>query len=146
VAILCPNTPPILEAHFAIPAARGVIVALNHRLNASEVEYIVQHSDAKMFIIDSEYQHLIPANLDIQVLVIHEGAKDDPYEALLKLGEHGHWSDLELAGDERDVFGISYTSGSTGRPKGVRHAYRVRETIIVDRSSVAASVGRYDRG
>ncbi|KAJ2962767.1 hypothetical protein NQZ79_g2105 [Umbelopsis isabellina] len=124
VAILCPNTQPILEAHFAIPAAKGVIVALNHRLNASEVEYIVKHSDAKMFIIDSEYQHLIPASLDIKVLVIHEGAKDDPYEAMLKLGEHGHWSDLELAGDERDVFGISYTSGSTGRPKGVRHAYR----------------------
>lgn len=131
MAILCPNTQPILEAHFAIPAARAVIVALNHRLNASEVEYIVKHSDAKMFIIDSEYQHLIPAKLDIKVVVIHEGAKDDPYEAMLKLGEHGQWSDLELAGDERDVFGISYTSGSTGRPKGVRHAYRVRRALTV---------------
>ncbi|CAO3672745.1 unnamed protein product [Umbelopsis ramanniana] len=123
VAILCPNTPPILEAHFAIPAARAVITAINYRLNAEEVNYIIHHSEAKMFIIDAEYKHLIPKDLDIPVILITENDQD-PYEEMLRLGESGRWQDLELAADEREVFGFSYTSGSTGKPKGVRHAYR----------------------
>lgn len=124
VAILCPNTPPILEAHFAIPAARAVITAINYRLNAEEVNYIIHHSEAKMFIIDAEYKHLIPKDLDIPVIFITESDRD-PYEEMLRLGESGRWQDLELAADELEVFGFSYTSGSTGKPKGVRHAYRV---------------------
>ncbi|KAH8552646.1 AMP-dependent synthetase and ligase [Umbelopsis sp. PMI_123] len=123
VAILCPNTPPLLEAHFGIPAAKAVITAINYRLNAQEVDYIVRHSEAKMFIIDAEYRHLIPSDLDIPIVLITED-NQDPYEEMLRLGEHGRWQDLELVTDEREVFGMSYTSGSTGKPKGVRHAYR----------------------
>src|SRR6476646_5064961 len=50
VAILCPNTPAILEAHFAIPAAGGIIVALNTRLSPPEIDYILRHSAATFLI------------------------------------------------------------------------------------------------
>ena len=53
VAFLCPNTPPMLEAHFAVPAARLVLVAINTRLGKDEVSYIVEHSGAKMVFVDA---------------------------------------------------------------------------------------------
>src|SRR5918993_4756975 len=48
VAFLCPNSPPMLEAHFAVPAAGNVLVSINTRLAKDEVKYIVEHSGAKM--------------------------------------------------------------------------------------------------
>src|SRR3712207_6269695 len=59
VAFLCPNTPPMLEAHFAVPAAGLVLVAINTRLGKDEVSYIVEHSGAKIVFVDAELEELL---------------------------------------------------------------------------------------
>src|SRR5712692_10634219 len=80
VAFLCPNTPALLEAHFAVPAAGGVLVAVNNRLNAQEIDYILQHSGAKFLFVDAELQLLVEslAREDIQVVRIDDiGVAED---------------------------------------------------------------------
>ena len=54
VAILCPNTPPMLEAHFGVPLSGGVLVAINTRLSPREIAYIINHSGARFLLVDSE--------------------------------------------------------------------------------------------
>src|SRR3954449_4969145 len=58
VAVLCPNIPALLEAHFAVPLAGGVLVALNHRLGAAEIAGILDHSGARFLFVDHEFEHL----------------------------------------------------------------------------------------
>src|SRR5712692_5970394 len=59
VAFLCPNTPPLLEAHFGVPLAGAVLVAINTRLTSDEVHYILNHSEAKLLFVDTELAHLV---------------------------------------------------------------------------------------
>jgi fatty-acyl-CoA synthase len=125
VAVLCPNSPAILEAHFAVPAAGGIIVAINTRLGTSEIDYILQHSSAKFLIADAELLPLL-APLDLTNLPVirvdDTGQHDDPYEAFLAAGspaEPESW--LE---DEEETIAIGYTSGTTGDPKGVMTTHR----------------------
>src|SRR3954471_24463346 len=59
VAVLCPNTPAILEAHYGVPAAGGILVAINTRLSKDEVEYILSDSEPKVVIVDHELADLI---------------------------------------------------------------------------------------
>ncbi len=64
VAFLCPNTPALLEAHFAVPAAGGILVAINTRLNSQEIDFILTHSGVKFLFVDAELFHVIePLNL-----------------------------------------------------------------------------------
>ncbi len=123
VAFLAFNTPPMLEAHFGVPAAGGILVAINTRLSASEISYILQHSGARFLFVDAELQGLIEDATGIQVVRIDDtGAPDDPYEAFLATGSPepvASW--LE---DEEETISINYTSGTTGRPKGVMYTHR----------------------
>jgi fatty-acyl-CoA synthase len=125
VAFLCPNIPPMLEAHFGVPAAGGILVAINTRLSAPEIGYILQHSGSKYLFVDKELRGLV---LDeyiegIQVIQVDDtGEADDPYEAYLAAASPepvASW--LE---DEEETITINYTSGTTGRPKGVMYTYR----------------------
>ena len=125
VAFLCPNIPALLEAHFAIPAAGGILVAINTRLNGAEIGYILEHCGARWLFADTECIRLLPS---IQVSglkcirVADTGAPGDPYEDYLLGGTpHAGASCLE---DEEDTISINYTSGTTGRPKGVLYTYR----------------------
>ena len=117
VAFLAPNIPPMLEAHFAVPAAGGILVAINTRLSSSEIDYILQHSGARFLFVDRELQPQI-ADLDlsgIEVVEIHDtGAGDDPYETFIAAGspEPGP----NLLADEEEPISIYSTSGTTGRP------------------------------
>src|SRR5690348_15165070 len=89
VAFLCPNTSPLLEAHFAVPAAGGILVAINTRLSSQEIGYILQHSGAKYLFVDSELYPLVePLPLkDVYIVHIHDtGTADDPYEQFLAAG------------------------------------------------------------
>src|SRR3712207_7837737 len=88
IAFLCPNIPPMLEGTFAIPAAGLVMVAINTRLAAGEVEYIVEHSQSKMVFVDAELDHLLE-NVDESVereRIDDTGEKGDPYEDYIAEG------------------------------------------------------------
>ena len=84
VAFLCPNIPPMLEAHFGVPAADYVLVAINTRLGKDEVSYIVEHSGAKMVFADAELEHLLADVKDVEVVRVDDtGEYGDPYEDYL---------------------------------------------------------------
>ena len=125
VAFLCFNTPPLLEAHFAVPAAGGILVAINTRLSPDEIGYILRHSGARFLFADAD---LLPQleRLDLGGIAVirvdDSGAPGDPYEDYLAADAPepvASW----LA-DEEETISINYTSGTTGRPKGVMYTHR----------------------
>ncbi|MDQ3236446.1 MAG: acyl--CoA ligase family protein [Actinomycetota bacterium] len=123
VAFLCPNTPPMLEAHFAVPAAGLVLVAINTRLGKDEVSYIVEHSGAKMVFVDAELEKLLADVDGVETIRIDDtGETGDPYEDYLSEGSPEHVPDV--VEDEEETISINYTSGTTGRPKGVMYTHR----------------------
>jgi fatty-acyl-CoA synthase len=124
IAFLCPNIPPMLEGTFAIPAAGLVMVAINTRLSAGEVEHIVEHSKSKMVFVDAELEHLLE-NVDEsveRVRIDDTGEKGDPYEDYIA---EGSLEPVEsVLEDEEEMISVNYTSGTTGQPKGVMYTHR----------------------
>ncbi len=132
VAFLVPNIPALLEGHFAVPLAGAVLVAINTRLGSSEIAYILDHSGAKVLVVDTELAHLIaPVRDDLEHLETVVSVEDiagglrlpgPEYEDFLAGGspEPVEWP-LE---DEDETIAIDYTSGTTGRPKGVMYTHR----------------------
>ena len=132
VAVLLPNIPQMLEAHFGVPLSGGIMVAINTRLKTDEIAYILDHSGAKALIVDSELAPLVePAFSELPaletVITVHDVDAgihlDGPdYEAFLASGspEELDWR----IDDEDQVISINYTSGTTGKPKGVMYTHR----------------------
>jgi fatty-acyl-CoA synthase len=119
VAFLALNTTELLEAHFGVPAAGGVLVAINTRLTSDEVAYILDHSGASVLVVDESLAHLVDGAPVERVFVC--GAAGE-YEQLLASAGEGEPEDrLE---SEDDIISINYTSGTTGRPKGVMYTHR----------------------
>jgi fatty-acyl-CoA synthase len=122
VAVLCPNIPALLEAHFGVPAAGGVLVPMNTRASADELAYILEDSGARLVIVDHSLAELV-ADAGVETIVVQDtGEPDDPYEELLRSGsddEPESW--LE---DENEPISINYTSGTTGKSKGAVYTHR----------------------
>ena len=150
VSIIAANIPELLEAHYSIPMTGGVVNTINTRLDAETIAYILDHSDAKILITDTQFSPTIKKALSIYgkkipIIDIHddqaifkdgEGEKigDWTYEEFLKTGEDNfNWS---LPKDEWQAISLSYTSGTTGKPKGV--VYHHRGSYLMSTGSVTA--------
>lgn len=132
VAFICPNTPPMLEAHYAVPLLGAALVSINIRLSAGELAYIINHCDAKAVFADNEFSPAIApivSGLAAVEFYVNICDIDDStplngpdYEAFLA---DSPTYPVQLAiQDERDILSINYTSGTTGRPKGVMYHHR----------------------
>jgi fatty-acyl-CoA synthase len=130
VAVMLPNVPAMLDAHYGIPMAGAVINALNVRLEAETIAYILDHGEAKVLLTDTEYAPVVKAGLaqterrplvvdvhDAEFEVAGERLGELTYEELLTEGDPA-FAPLHPA-DEWQAIALGYTSGTTGRPKGV---------------------------
>ena len=125
VATLLFNSSAMLEAHFGVPAAGGILVAVNHRLASAEVGYILAHSGARYLLLDAGLEALA-APLDLAGVTVircaRTGDPEDPYgQFLAGASPERPASWLE---HEEETISVNYTSGTTGRPKGVQYTYR----------------------
>jgi acyl-CoA synthetase (AMP-forming)/AMP-acid ligase II len=125
VATLLFNSSAMLEAHFGVPAAGGILVAVNHRLASAEIGYILAHSGARYLLLDTGLEELA-APLELAGVTVircaNTGGPGDPYEELLAgaaPARPASWLEYE-----EETISINYTSGTTGRPKGVQYTYR----------------------
>jgi len=123
VAVLAPNTHVLLESHYGVPFAGAVLVALNVRLTASDLAFIVAHSGAQVLIYDHEYEAIaraVAAEASADLRLIRAGRHDDQYEHLLASAD----AHRAAVSEERGMLSINYTSGTTGKPKGVMYHHR----------------------
>ena len=130
VAVLAPNSSTLLVAHFGVPGAGAVLVALNTRLAPAEYAYILNHSRARVLIVDSSLAAAVrevqESLLDVELFVVARGATDLPNAVSFT-----DWIDGTPVGqglvapeDENSPIAVNYTSGTTGRPKGVVYTHR----------------------
>jgi fatty-acyl-CoA synthase len=134
VAIMAPNTPEMLEAHYAVPALGAALCCINIRLEAGTIGFILGHSEAKVVLIDREFAPVMadalarsgraPLVVDIDDPLAPPNAPIGTvtYEAFIARGDPTH--ELRLPDDEWRAIGLNYTSGTTGNPKGVVATHR----------------------
>ena len=111
VAIMAPNIPEMLEAHYAVPMLGAVLCSINIRLDAGAVDFIVRHSEAKIVLVDHEFASLMPADGPRIVDI------DEEFGAFIAGGDPAF--PVRLPDDEWQAIALNYTSGTTGNPKGV---------------------------
>ena len=144
VAVMLPNTPPMVEAHFGIPMAGAVLNTLNTRLDPETIAFMLDHGEAKAVIVDPEFAGVMKKALALRqsqtpLLVIDvedalftgaaEKIGSTTYEAFVAQGDPAFaWS---LPGNEWDAIALNYTSGTTGNPKGVVYHHRGAATNAI---------------
>ena len=150
VSILSFNTPEIYEAHYAVPMIGAVLNTINIRLDVETIAYILEHSEAKALITDTELsptvkKSLVKLNKDILVIDIVDSLANLPegsgdrlgkyeYEEFLSQGDQDF--EFMMPSDEWDSIALNYTSGTTGLPKGV--VYHHRGSYLMSLGTVTA--------
>jgi fatty-acyl-CoA synthase len=139
VAVMLPNTPPMVEAHFGIPMAGAVLNALNTRLDPESIAFMLNHGEAKVVIVDPEFSGVMKKALEIAkkesgreflIIDVEEKEYDVPGEKLGKLtyeqllAEGNPTFAWQVPADEWQAICLNYTSGTTGNPKGVVYHHR----------------------
>ena len=132
VAYLMPNVPKLLVAHFGVPLARATLVAINTRLSADEINYILRHSGARIFVVDSVFAEVAARAVvgvpNLERVVVAESSNVPGAHAWVNYVDFVAFREaLEVSwsvDSELDPIAINYTSGTTGRPKGVVYSHR----------------------
>ena len=136
VAVLAANTPEMIECHFGVPMSGAVLNTINTRLDDETIAYILEHGEAKVFIVDAELAPQAKTALDqidtqglvvIDILDLQNSAEpcaigSTDYENFLATGDGSF--DWPMPTDEWDALALNYTSGTSGRPKGVVYHHR----------------------
>ncbi|MBW8053814.1 MAG: acyl-CoA synthetase [Nitrospira sp.] len=134
VAVMAPNVPALLEAHYGVPMCGAVLNALNIRLDPNTIAFILKHGEAKLLIADRQFADVIgkatsqldnpPTVIDINDPLSEAGSAigEKDYDAFLDEGDPDYsW---QLPRDEWQAISLNYTSGTTGNPKGVVYHHR----------------------
>jgi fatty-acyl-CoA synthase len=153
VAVMLANTPAMLECHYGVPMCGAVLNALNTRMDAASLAFMLDHGEAKALFVDREHAATMRQALSlckVRPLLIDY---DDPeftgpgeklggidYEALLTEGDP-HYA-YSAPQDEWDAISLNYTSGTTGDPKGVVYHHRGANLLALG-NVVTADMGRH---
>ena len=136
VSVMAFNTPEIFESHYSVPMTGAVLNTINTRLDAKTVAYIIDHSEAKVLIVDRQLHSVLKKALELSknkplIIDIHDKFADQ--SLLKKIGEKEYEEFLNTGDetfiwkrpkDEWQAISLSYTSGTTGNPKGVVYHHR----------------------
>ena len=136
VAVIAANTPELVECHFGVAMAGGVLNTINVRLDAQTIAYILNHGEAKFLITDTGFSATVKQALsdigrnDITVIDIIDDQAEGSGETLGSLDYEGFIAtgdadyDWQMPSDEWDPLSLNYTSGTSGKPKGVVYHHR----------------------
>ena len=155
VAVMLPNTPPMVEAHFGIPMSGAVLNTLNTRLDAEALAFMLDHGEAKAVIVDPEFAAVMSRALAMRqsthpVLVID--TEDALYAGTVQRIGSQTYDDFVASGDanfawqlpedEWDAISLNYTSGTTGNPKGVVYHHR-GAALMAYTNTIHAGMGKH---
>ncbi|MCE8547896.1 acyl-CoA synthetase [Ruegeria pomeroyi] len=159
VSVLLSNTPPMIEAHYAVAMAQGAVLhSINYRLDAAAIAFQLEHAESKVLIVDREFADLAADALALvksRPIVIDyddpEYPDDAPYPKGPRIGSM-EYAELLATGspdfpaimptDEWDAISLNYTSGTTGNPKGVVCHHRGAALMALNKT-IHGEMGRH---